>query len=124
MKIGDAIRRSREMHGYSLRSLARALEIAPSYMSDIELNHRTPTERVLRGVSEMLHMDFDFLMHQADRIPERVQHYLLEEELASQIVRKMAEAGFEREDLQTILQVVDETVRQRKEKRAAESTDS
>ena len=124
MQIGDAIRRERNRRGYSLRALARALEIAPSYMSDIELNRRTPTERVLRGVSEMLDMDFDSLMHQVDRIPESVQQYLLREEMAGRIVRRMAETRFEHEDLERILETVEETATRIEERKAAESTEN
>ena len=122
MPVGYIIRKARERRRYSLRALARELRIAPSYLSDIERDLRNPTEKVLWGISATLCMDFDLLMRLAGRIPESVKRYLLKEELASQIMRRMAEAHFDRKDLEMVLQVIDEAIR-REARRGTESKD-
>lgn len=120
MLVGDTIRNARVSYGYSLRAIAGDLEIAPSYLSDIERNLRIPTERVLRGISEALNLDFDLLMRQAGRISESVEKYLLSEELAGRLVRTMAESQLEQDDLKSILRTVEDTAAQREAKRREE----
>ena len=45
--LGQQIRDARVAAGLSLRALARQLEVAPSYMNDIENDRRVPSEFVL-----------------------------------------------------------------------------
>ena len=124
MPVGDTIRKARYRSGYSLRALAGLLKIAPAYLSDIETGRRTPTERVLRGVSAKLDVDFDLLMRQAGRLQETARQYILREELAGRIVQRMAEAKLEREDLEMILQIVEDTATKRVARRNTESTEN
>ena len=124
LQVGDTIRTARIERGFTLRSLAVGLGIAPSYMSDIERDLRTPTERVLRGVSEALDVDFDLLMRQAGRMRGSVYRYVFEEEVAWQIVNRMGAARLEQEDLEEILRIVEEVAKRREERRDADSTEN
>lgn len=117
MSVGHTIREARYRSGYSLRELARLIEIAPAYLSDIERNLRTPTERVLWAIAKRIDVDFDLLMRQAGRIPETVRQYVLREELAGRILRIMADAQLGSGDLQKILQVVEDAAMRQAERR-------
>ena len=91
MPLGDLINRRRVAKQLSLRGLARQVDIAPSYLADIENDRRTPSESVLRRVSAILDVDFDALMQQAGRLGEEAEHYLRQERLAGQLFRRVAE---------------------------------
>ena len=117
MSVGHTLREARYRSGYSLRELARLIEIAPAYLSDIERNLRTPTERVLWAIAKRIDVDFDLLMRQAGRIPETVRQYVLREELAGRILRIMADAQLGSGDLQKILQVVEDAAMRQAERR-------
>ncbi len=43
--FGDFVRAKRLAKGINLRALAKEIEIAPAYMSDIEKNHRYPPQK-------------------------------------------------------------------------------
>lgn len=46
--IGDDLRRKRQKAGLSLREVARRIKLTPAYISDVELNRRGATERIMR----------------------------------------------------------------------------
>ncbi|MCY4528368.1 MAG: helix-turn-helix transcriptional regulator [Chloroflexi bacterium] len=103
MPLGDLINRGRIAKRLSLRALARQVGIAPSYLADIENDRRTPSESVLRNISEVLGLDFDGLMQQAGRLGEGAEHYLRQERLAGQLFRRVAETNLDREGLKELL---------------------
>ena len=45
MTFGDFVRERRMNAGVNLRALAKELDIAPAYISDIEKNHRYPPDK-------------------------------------------------------------------------------
>ena len=103
MSLGDMINQARVRKQLGLRALARQLEIVPSYLSDIENDRRTPSESVLRSISEHLDLDFDILMQQAGRLGESAEDYLRQQELAGQLFRRVAETNLDREGLKKLL---------------------
>ena len=74
--LGDTLRDARLALGLSLREVARRGNIAPSYLSDIEHDRRTPAEEVLHALAALLELDFDDLMAQAGRIGDDAERYL------------------------------------------------
>lgn len=101
--LGDLINRGRIAKKLSLRALARQVGIVPSYLADIENDRRTPSESVLRKISEVIGLDFDGLMQQAGRLGEGAEHYLRQEKLAGQLFRRVAETNLDQEGLQKLL---------------------
>jgi transcriptional regulator with XRE-family HTH domain len=72
--LGEVIRKARVPKG-SLRSFASILNVAPSYMSDIENDRRTPSEHVLKNIASLLGLDFDDLMARAGRFGDDAGRY-------------------------------------------------
>ena len=108
MPLGDLINQARIRKRLGLRALARELGIAPSYLADIENDRRIPSEPVLRRISALLELDFDFLMHQAGRLGEGVEDYLRQQEFAGQFFRKVAETNLGQAGLRELQEKLDE----------------
>ncbi|WP_308605017.1 helix-turn-helix transcriptional regulator [uncultured Fibrobacter sp.] len=56
--FGDFVREKRLAKGINLRALAKAIDIVPAYMSDIEKNHRYPPvkEKIFK-IAEILQLN-------------------------------------------------------------------
>lgn len=56
--FGDFVREKRLAKGINLRALAKAIDIVPAYMSDIEKNHRYPPvkEKIFK-IAELLQLN-------------------------------------------------------------------
>ncbi|MBI4766597.1 MAG: helix-turn-helix transcriptional regulator [Deltaproteobacteria bacterium] len=52
--LGEYIRELREEKDLSLRELAKKLKISAPFLSDIELGHRYPSDKVLGGLARIL----------------------------------------------------------------------
>src|SRR3954454_23723420 len=89
--LGDTIREARIAKGPSLRDLAKALEITPSYLSDIENDRRVPSEDVLGRIANLLGLDYDLLMAQAGRFGGDAERYMKRHPTAGVLFRKILE---------------------------------
>ena len=112
MSLGELINSSRLNKRLGLRALARTLDIAPSYISDIENNRRVPSEEVLRRISEALDLDFDTLMREAGRLGKDAEQYIRDSELAGRLFRRIADSQLGREDLESLLTSLDRLEKQ------------
>jgi transcriptional regulator with XRE-family HTH domain len=59
--LGERLRELREKNRVSLRSLAARVRITAPYLSDIELDRRHPSDRVLADLARALHASVDEL---------------------------------------------------------------
>jgi transcriptional regulator with XRE-family HTH domain len=59
--LGKRLRELREKNRFSLRSLAARVRITAPYLSDIELDRRHPSDRVLADLARALHASVDDL---------------------------------------------------------------
>ena len=50
--IGDTLKRTRKIYGYTAAELSRLLEISPSYLSEIENNKKQPSLEILERYSK------------------------------------------------------------------------
>jgi transcriptional regulator with XRE-family HTH domain len=100
------IRTARENKG-TLRSIAHQLHITPSYLSDIELDRRIPSEDTLRRLAGMLNLPFDDLMVCAGRIGECTHRYIERHPMATKLLRHIAAADLSEAQLQDLIQRVD-----------------
>ena len=112
MSLGDLINSSRVNKLLGLRALARTLDIAPSYLSDIENDRRVPSEEVLRRISEVLDLDFDMLMREAGRLGKAAEQYIQDNELAGRLFRRIADSQLGREELENLLTSLDRLEKQ------------
>lgn len=61
MTLGQFIREERDKRDWSVRELARRLEITPPFLSDIELGRRFPSEDTLKGIAREFKIDLETL---------------------------------------------------------------
>jgi transcriptional regulator with XRE-family HTH domain len=105
--LGDYVRQARLAKALSLRDLAAKLDLAPSYLSDIENDRRVPSEEVLRRLSTELELDFDQLMAFAGRFGDRADRYLKRNPTAGRLFRRLSEANLGEQELKKLLHQAD-----------------
>ena len=108
MSLGELINSNRVNRRLGLRALARSIDIAPSYLSDIENDRRVPSEEVLIRISEVLEIDFNILMREAGRLGKDAEQYIRDNELAVQLFRRIADSQLNEEGLKALLANLDE----------------
>lgn len=59
--LGQRIRELRESKDFSLRELAKKLDVSAAFLSDIELGRRFPSDEVLAKMSKILEVSTDDL---------------------------------------------------------------
>ena len=64
-RLGEIIRRQRELSALSMRQFADLVGISNPYLSQIERGLREPSERVLEGIARSLQVPVDALYEQA-----------------------------------------------------------
>ena len=70
-KIGENIRFYRNLRGLTQTALARKVQVAPAYISQIEANQRVPSLKVTRRIANVLGIEMSVLVREADsRSPE------------------------------------------------------
>lgn len=105
--LGEVIRNARLNTDLSLRDLAKLIEKAPSYLSDIENDRRVPAEEVIRDIASQLSLDFDELMARAGRFGEEAERYMKRHPAAGMLFRRISQAHLRHEDLHRLLQEAD-----------------
>src|SRR3954453_9320664 len=64
-RLGEIIRRQRELSALSMRQFADLVGISNPYLSQIERGLREPSERVLEGIAKSLSVPVEALREQA-----------------------------------------------------------
>ena len=64
-RLGEIIRRQRELSALSMRQFADLVGISNPYLSQIERGLRDPSEKVLEGIAKSLQVSVDTLREQA-----------------------------------------------------------
>src|SRR5271165_6071042 len=113
--LGDIIRDARVASGRSLREFARALEITPSYQSDIENDRRVPSEEVLKKIAGLLSLNYEELMALAGRFGDDAERYLRRHPTAGALFRKLSETNAPEDVLRKMLREAEELERKKKE---------
>lgn len=105
--LGEVIHAARLASERSLREVARALNITPSYLSDIENERRVPSEEVLRSIARLLNLDFDHLMALAGRFGDQADRYMKRHPAVGVLFRRISEKNLPDEHLRKLLDQVD-----------------
>ena len=105
--LGDEIREARMKAGKRLRPFAEELELAPSYLSDIENDRRVPSEEVMRRIAGKLGLDFDHLMALAGRFGEEAERYIKKNPAAGMLFRRISQSNLREEQLNKLLEVTE-----------------
>jgi len=107
-KFGDLIKELRTNKGLSLREFARQLNIAPSYVSDIERGKRNaPSKELLEKMLSILNVSeekiykfYDYAKEGKETpIPEDVKNAILEDERLTVLCRKIKNNEINIDDL-------------------------
>jgi transcriptional regulator with XRE-family HTH domain len=105
--LGEVIRDARVGLGISLRDLAKRVELAPSYLSDIENDRRVPSEEVLQRLADEVKLKFDDLMALAGRVGDQTERYMKRHPAAGLLFRKISDKRLRDEDLESLLKTVE-----------------
>ncbi|NNF27982.1 MAG: helix-turn-helix transcriptional regulator [Gemmatimonadetes bacterium] len=65
-KIGENIRFYRNLRSLTQTALARSVQVAPAYISQIEANQRVPSLKVTRRIATVLGIEMSVLVREAD----------------------------------------------------------
>ncbi|MEZ5066538.1 MAG: helix-turn-helix transcriptional regulator [bacterium] len=65
-KIGENIRFYRNLRGLTQTALAKQVEVAPAYISQIEANQRVPSLKVTRRIASVLGIEASVLVREAE----------------------------------------------------------
>lgn len=113
--LGQQVRDARVAAGLSLRALARQLEVAPSYVNDIENDRRVPSEAVLRRIASELGLDADLLLAVAGRVGEGAREYIREQPAAGVLFRRLSDARLDEQGLKKLLEEAEKMITSRDE---------
>ena len=112
--LGEQIRQARVAKGLGLRELARLIDKAPSYVSDIEYDRRVPSEAVLHSLCDALDLDFDKMQMLTGRLGEEADRFLRRQPAAGLLLRRVQERGFNGEDLHRVIEQVERIAEEKK----------
>jgi transcriptional regulator with XRE-family HTH domain len=74
MKLGETIKALRDEKRLSMRGLAKAVDVTPMHISNIEKGFTTGSSELIAKIARVLETDVDSLLHMADRVdPEVVE---------------------------------------------------
>jgi transcriptional regulator with XRE-family HTH domain len=88
--LGEALRSAREAARLTLKELGAALELAPSYLSDLENNRRPVSRKACDQLSATLGMDRTLLYARAGHLSEGVLEYLAQTPRALAVLERLA----------------------------------
>jgi transcriptional regulator with XRE-family HTH domain len=70
-RLGEFIRRQREVANISLRELSRLSRVSNAYLSQIERGVYEPSAKVLKGIADALHVSAERLYAEAGLLDQR-----------------------------------------------------
>ena len=74
MSLGETIKALRDEKRLSMRGLAKAVDVTPMHISNIEKGFTTGSAELIAKIARVLETDVDSLLHMADRVdPEVVE---------------------------------------------------
>lgn len=113
MKFGGFVKDKRQSLNITLRAFAERLEIAPSYMSDIEKGKRNaPTQEVLEKMASVLELNnndrnklFDLAAESKNEVAQDLTQYLSENKSVRVALRRAKELNLGEDEW---LKIIDE----------------
>lgn len=105
--LGEVLRDARVVASLSLRDVAKKLDLAPSYLSDIENDRRVPSEDVLGRLAEELGLKVDDLMARAGRVGDQAERYMKRHPAAGVLFRRISDKRLADDDLKKLLTQVE-----------------
>ena len=72
MSLGETIKALRDEKRLSMRGLAKAVDVTPMHISNIEKGFTTGSSGLIANIARALETDVDSLLHMADRVDPEV----------------------------------------------------
>lgn len=113
--LGSYIRRARSAKRVTLRQLAAAVGVTPSYLSDIENDRRAPSEDVLQRIAGQLELDLDELLALRGRLDQATEEYLRRVPAAVKLFRRIAKQELDESQLAELERRAAELGREKKD---------
>ena len=116
-RFGEFIEERRKKADITLRGLASLLDIAPSYMSDIEKGRRYPPDKekldeiakILMLSEEDKNLMFDLAAKEKENtISQDLPEYIMEKDLVRVALRKARDTNASDQKWQQIIKILDE----------------
>ncbi len=114
--FGGYIREKRLEAGVNLRKLAKILEIAPAYMSDIENDHRYPPEKEkIYKIAETLHLTKEETDHLFDLagnnkknpVSPDIADYIMEQDKSRVALRIARDMGAGEKEWERVIRILE-----------------
>lgn len=103
--LGDRIRELREKQDFSVRELARKLQVSAPFLSDVELGRRHPSEDVLERIASELKTTIEDLKKFDARPPvQELKRIAASNPAMGFALRKVVDEGITPEDLLLFLE--------------------
>ena len=90
-QLGKIIDDARKRRGYTIRALARDMDITHGYVRDLIQGYRVPSEIVILKLCRALELDYDELMTLAGRVGESVNRHARGSICFGQFIRWLAD---------------------------------
>ncbi|MFS0904165.1 helix-turn-helix domain-containing protein [Priestia aryabhattai] len=84
-RVGEKLKELRIKRGYSYRKLAEKINIAPSYLSQIEKGQRRPSDDTLYHIADFFNVDISYFYIKEDDLTdfnETEKNFLFQKELS------------------------------------------
>lgn len=107
--LGTTIRGARNARGLTLYDVAAALEVSVPTVSEIELDRRVPSEKLLRRIAVELELDSDELRALAGKLTDEEMDYLKKNPMVLKLVIAMMEADFGAKETGKLVKQVEKT---------------
>jgi transcriptional regulator with XRE-family HTH domain len=110
--LGKTIRKARNTRNTTLRHLADVLEVSVPTVSEIELDRRIPSEKLLLRIASELDLDADALRALAGKLTDEELGYFKKNPTALKLLIAMMAAGFGEKETEKLVKQVEKKVTQ------------
>jgi transcriptional regulator with XRE-family HTH domain len=78
---------------YSLRAVAQAVNVPPSYLSKVEVGQAPPSDELVMNLASILEVDIDVLMAMAGKVSKELQSIIVQRpEVFGELLRALRDA--------------------------------
>ena len=95
MKIGEVLKKIRQVYSIAARDLAKDLDISPSYLSEIENNKKTPSLDIIEKYSDIFDIKISSIILMAEDINENKKISMSEKFIQKRMIKLLNKYAIE-----------------------------
>lgn len=95
MKIGEVLKKIRQVYSITARDLAKDLDISPSYLSEIENNKKTPSLDIIEKYSDIFDIKISSIILMAEDINENKKISMSEKFIQKRMIKLLNKYAIE-----------------------------